>query len=143
MTSTWSEDELTTIQSEDEVVLAELCRDVVPPLPMTSRVHRWSAPDGLEVEGWLHLPPGEGPHPLVVFVHGGPVLSWCSHWNALAVLRAWLVERGYALLLPNPRGSAGRGQEFARASTVIGRQPNREAFPLHSKAGALTGTCPR
>jgi dipeptidyl aminopeptidase/acylaminoacyl peptidase len=108
-----------------EVVLAPMCRDLVAPPPVTSRVHRWTAPDGMEIEGWLHLPKGEGPHPLVVFVHGGPVYAWRSSWSALAVLRARLVDRGYGLLMPNPRGSSGRGQDFARA--VIGDMGGADA----------------
>jgi dipeptidyl aminopeptidase/acylaminoacyl peptidase len=90
-------------------------------LPGTSRVHRWTAPDGWEVEGWLHLPEGEGPHPLVVVVHGGPNSHYRTHWGAQAVLRPLLLEHGYAVLLPNVRGSNGRGQEYARA--VVGDMP--------------------
>jgi len=75
----------------------------------------WSAPDGLEIQGLLLLPKGPGPYPLVVHVHGGPVWAWRNKW----VLQfhapiAFLVAKGYAVLNPNPRGSSGRGQEFAR-----------------------------
>lgn len=78
----------------------------------------WKADDGLEIEGLLALPPDrrEGPLPLVVLVHGGPTACW--HWE-LAPYRGTanqLAACGYAVLLPNPRGSAGRGQAFARAN---------------------------
>lgn len=119
----------------DEVVVAPLCRDLIAPLAVTSRVHRWTAPDGLELEGWLHLPEGHGPHPLVLFVHGGPVYSWRSNWNAIAVLRARLLDQGYALLLPNPRGSSGRGQDFARA--VIGDMGGADAQDLLAGVDSL------
>jgi len=119
----------------DEVVLAPMCRDLVAPPAVTSRVHRWTAPDGLEIEGWLHLPEGVGPHPLVVFVHGGPVYAWRSSWSALAVLRARLLDRGYGLLLPNPRGSSGRGQDFARA--VIGDMGGADAQDLLAGVASL------
>ena len=33
----------------------------------------WTAPDGLEIHGWLITPPGDDPHPLIMQVHGGPV----------------------------------------------------------------------
>ena len=78
----------------------------------------WSAPDGTTVEAVLCTPPGAGPFPLVLHVHGGPIgayqRSWTMHDHAVPLL----VSRGYAVLLPNPRGSSGRGQEFAAA--VVG-----------------------
>lgn len=76
---------------------------------------RWAAADGLEIQGWLLLPKGKGPHPLVLHVHGGPIWHFrpfCLGRSGAAFLM--LLNRGYAILMPNPRGSAGRGQEFAR-----------------------------
>jgi dipeptidyl aminopeptidase/acylaminoacyl peptidase len=75
----------------------------------------WTAPDGLVIQGWLLRPKGEGPHPLVMNVHGGPVWHWHPAWlgrGGLPVLM--LLKQGIAVFLPNPRGSTGRGQEFAR-----------------------------
>jgi len=76
----------------------------------------WPAPDGLEIQGWLLRPKGPGPHPLIMYVHGGPVWQWRPIWlgrAGAAVLM--LLRRGYAVFFPNPRGSTGRGQQFARA----------------------------
>ncbi len=75
----------------------------------------WNAPDGLEIQGWLLRPRDGGRRPLVMNVHGGPVWHWRPAWlgrNAAWVLM--LVKKGYAVFFPNPRGSAGRGQSFAR-----------------------------
>jgi dipeptidyl aminopeptidase/acylaminoacyl peptidase len=80
---------------------------------------RWRAPDGTEIEGLLAEPDGvpeppPGGRPLVVDIHGGPSLAWHHSWD----LR-WaeiLTAAGYAVLMANPRGSAGRGQRFARAN---------------------------
>jgi dipeptidyl aminopeptidase/acylaminoacyl peptidase len=76
----------------------------------------WSAPDGLRIQGWLVRPRGEGPHPLVMNIHGGPVWHWRPHWlgRARTVPLLMLVKHGYAVFFPNPRGSVGRGQDFAR-----------------------------
>jgi dipeptidyl aminopeptidase/acylaminoacyl peptidase len=76
----------------------------------------WSAPDGLEMEGFLLAPEGDGPHPLILHVHGGPVWSYQESFPRPSL--SWLVSRGYAILLPNPRGSTGRGRAFLEA--VIG-----------------------
>jgi len=76
----------------------------------------WNAPDGLEIQGWLLRPQGEGPHPLVLNVHGGPVWHWHPTWLGRAVRAPilMLIQQGYAVFLPNPRGSTSRGQDFAR-----------------------------
>ncbi|MGZ8603056.1 MAG: alpha/beta hydrolase family protein, partial [Actinomycetota bacterium] len=77
---------------------------------------RWTSTDGLEIEGLLTLPPGEGPFPLVLDVHGGPIGS--SDDRFPGTLDALLLARGFAILEPNPRGSTGHGQGFA--SRVVG-----------------------
>lgn len=74
----------------------------------------WSGRDGLEITGYLALPNGPGPHPLVVLVHGGPVYAFRNAWSMAYIFTPLLVARGYAVLHPNPRGSSGRGQAFAR-----------------------------
>jgi dipeptidyl aminopeptidase/acylaminoacyl peptidase len=74
----------------------------------------WTS-DGLEIEGLLLTPAGHAASlPLVVWVHGGPTDTYdCSHPGARL---AGMLAGGYAVLLPNPRGSSGRGQTFARAN---------------------------
>ena len=76
----------------------------------------WKAKDGWDIHGWLIQPIGDsGPRAVIVDVHGGPVWSWrpsCAGRNSLYVT---LLRAGYAIFQPNPRGSTGRGQDFARA----------------------------
>jgi len=78
----------------------------------------WRSSDGVEIEGVLLYPrdyEADQRYPLVVQVHGGP--SW--HWED-RVNMSWhdwgqmLTSRGYAVLLPNPRGSTGRGSNFEK-----------------------------
>jgi dipeptidyl aminopeptidase/acylaminoacyl peptidase len=80
---------------------------------------RWSAPDDLEIHGWLLRTERNTPAPLVMSVHGGPVWHsrprWLGRTGAYVLM---LLERGYVMFFPNPRGSSGRGQDFARR--VIG-----------------------
>ncbi|TMR21495.1 S9 family peptidase [Nonomuraea turkmeniaca] len=81
----------------------------------------WTGDDGQVVSGLLLTRGPAGPRPLVVIAHGGPTWLWSSAFapaesNQLAVP---LAHAGAAVLLPNPRGSSGRGQDYARA--VIGR----------------------
>ena len=78
----------------------------------------WNAPDGTAIEGVLCTPAGDGPYPLVLHVHGGPIGAYQRSWMMGDYAVPLLVSRGYAVLLPNPRGSSGRGQDFAAA--VVG-----------------------
>jgi dipeptidyl aminopeptidase/acylaminoacyl peptidase len=80
------------------------------------RRYAWDSFDGLEIDGLLAVPRGHenGALPLVVIVHGGPTSTW--PWAFPHLWVHLLAQDGYAVLLPNPRGSTGRGQEFARAN---------------------------
>ena len=77
---------------------------------------RWTSSDGLAIEGVLTLPNGDAPFPLVLDVHGGPIGNVDDRYPS--TLDALLLSRGFAILQPNPRGSTGRGQDFA--SRVVG-----------------------
>lgn len=75
----------------------------------------YAAADGLEIDGYLTLPPGvETPSnlPLVVLAHGGPASRDIAgfDWWAQA-----LASRGYAVLQANFRGSTGYGRAFLEA----------------------------
>lgn len=87
----------------------------------------WKAPDGLEIQGWLLRPRGPAPHPLVMNIHGGPVWQWHPLWLGRSRYAPFclLVQHGYAVFLPNPRGSSGRGQDFARR--VVGAMGGADA----------------
>jgi dipeptidyl aminopeptidase/acylaminoacyl peptidase len=76
---------------------------------------KWRAPDGLEIQGLLLRPTGRAPHPVVLNVHGGPVWHFRPFWlGRRSISTLMLLRRGYAVFLPNPRGSTGRGQAFVR-----------------------------
>jgi dipeptidyl aminopeptidase/acylaminoacyl peptidase len=75
----------------------------------------WQSSDGLEIEGWLYLPPLQQgvKAPLILEIHGGPTLAWGdSYVHEFQVLAG----NGYAVLAANPRGSVGYGEEFCKKS---------------------------
>ena len=79
------------------------------------RTLHWTSPDGLEIHGLLLTPHGaEGPLPMIVGVHGGPTWAWSFYFSDSEPNAVLLADAGYAVLLPNPRGSVGRGHAFAR-----------------------------
>jgi dipeptidyl aminopeptidase/acylaminoacyl peptidase len=95
---------------------AAIAEDLVVP---DIRQLRWTAPDGLEIHGLLMTPRGAaGALPMIVAVHGGPTWAWSYYFSDSEPNAVLLADAGYAVLLPNPRGSVGRGHAFARA--VIG-----------------------
>ena len=70
---------------------------------------------GYPVHGWLVLPDGPGPHPVLLLVHGGPHAAYTPAVFDEAQVYA---GAGYAVVMGNPRGSAGYGQDHGRA--VVG-----------------------
>ena len=80
--------------------------------------------EGFNIQGWLLTPSGSREpgkkHPMVVLIHGGPSSAVTPDWPAgfgmsRAIIAA-LSARGYYVLMPNPRGSYGQGEEFTRAN---------------------------
>jgi len=79
--------------------------------------------DGFNIQGWL-LPPAKvepgKKYPMVVLIHGGPSSATTPEWPAsFGMSRATIAalsSRGYYVLLPNPRGSYGQGEDFTRAN---------------------------
>ena len=70
--------------------------------------------DGYPVHGWIMTPAGEGPHPTLLMIHGGPFAAYSVHLFDEAQVYA---DAGYAVVFCNPRGSAGYGQQHGRAIT--------------------------
>ncbi len=71
--------------------------------------------DGQPVHGWVLLPDpatyGVGPHPLLT-VHGGPFTQY--DWGLFDEAQVY-AGAGYAVVMCNPRGSAGYGFDHGRA----------------------------
>ncbi len=76
---------------------------------------RYTARDGLEIHGYLTLPPGRAPRqlPCIVNPHGGP--WYRDRWGFNPEVQ-FLANRGYAVLQMNFRGSTGYGRAFWEAS---------------------------
>ncbi len=79
--------------------------------------------DGFNIQGWL-LPPANvesgKKYSMVVLIHGGPSSAETPDWPASSgmsrAIIAALSSRGYYVLMPNPRGSYGQGEDFTRAN---------------------------
>ncbi|MET4145758.1 S9 family peptidase [Arthrobacter sp. UYCo732] len=81
--------------------------EIVVPQELT-----FDAADGYPVHGWLVRPAGKGPHPVLLNIHGGPYTQFTVALFDEAQVYA---EAGYAVLMCNPRGSAGYGRDHGLA----------------------------
>jgi dipeptidyl aminopeptidase/acylaminoacyl peptidase len=73
--------------------------------------HAVKSTDGADVQYFVVKPKAEGRHPVLLWIHGGPIGmtadAWHWRWNPLLA-----VAQGYTVVQPNPRGSTGFGREF-------------------------------
>jgi dipeptidyl aminopeptidase/acylaminoacyl peptidase len=87
--------------------------DLVAPVAVT-----WTSFDGTRIPAWLYTPRGERPAtgwPSLMWIHGGPAWQQRADWRAEMQM---LVDRGFALLVPNMRGSTGYGRAYMEADEV-------------------------
>ena len=83
---------------------------------VAARSIEWTS-DGRRVQGWLLSPltPHRGMRAMVTEIHGGPSAANTPAylWNSLD---RRLIDAGYVVFRPNPRGSYGQGEAFTRAN---------------------------
>jgi len=68
--------------------------------------------DGTPVHGWVSVPDGAGPHPVLLMIHGGP---FAQYTVGLFDETQVYTSAGYAVVYCNPRGSAGYGRDHGLA----------------------------
>lgn len=87
-------------------VLSEIKKPIIEKISFKSK-------DGTLIEGFMVKPIDYSPnqkYPSILWNHGGPVSQYEYRFHSTAQL---LAANGYAVLLINPRGSSGYGQEFS------------------------------
>lgn len=100
--------------------------------------------DGMSLEAWYGLPEGDGPHPAMVYLHGGFSLSGGDFHDARPFLDA-----GFAILLPRLRGENGNPGHFelwrgevrdaAAASRWLAGQPGIDATRVYAFGHSVGG----
>ena len=84
------------------------------------------------------MPPGPGPHPLVVHLHGGPVWAWRDEWSMHYPYTPLLVGRGYAVLRGDGAVVTTKAAAEAATSLEVEFQDGRLGLsgrPRKGKAG--------
>lgn len=101
-------DKLVPLTKTNENILRNL------QLAEVENIH-FNSSDGTALEGFIYKPPNfsaQERYPTLLQIHGGPVAQYDFHFNFDAQLFA---AHGYLVLMVNPRGSSGYGQDFALA----------------------------
>ncbi|GAB2477148.1 prolyl oligopeptidase family serine peptidase [Jatrophihabitans fulvus] len=84
-----------------------------------------TAADGTELHGFVVTPEGDGPHPVLLMIHGGPFAAY--GWTLLDEAQVY-ARAGYAVVYTNPRGSSGYGQAYG--SYIVGDVGEKSAADL-------------
>ena len=71
------------------------------------------------IPAYVYTPPGDGPHPVVVSIHGGPEGQFRPRFSS--TYQAWL-DNGFAVIAPNVRGSSGYGREYLQLDNAMKRE---------------------
>lgn len=66
--------------------------------------------DGLEIPAYIYRPAGDGPFPVLLWIHGGPEAQHRPAFDPL--LQYFVAEQGIAVIAPNIRGSTGYGRRY-------------------------------
>jgi len=76
--------------------------------------------DGLDVPSFYYPAAGDGPHPVIIDIHGGPESQERPNFNSR--IQYWVNELGISVLAPNVRGSAGYGREYLLMDNGFNRE---------------------
>jgi dipeptidyl aminopeptidase/acylaminoacyl peptidase len=110
--------ELYLIDGDERIQLSHHNDAMLAALPwQDAEAISFNSPDGTEVHGLLMRPAGyeRGKrYPTVLWIHGGPTSQFSYSGDIDPQV---LAAHGYAVVMLNPRGSTGRGLEYARVLT--------------------------
>ncbi|HEX2138458.1 MAG TPA: S9 family peptidase [Woeseiaceae bacterium] len=84
------------------------------------RLVEYESFDGMNIPAWVYTPEGEGPHPVIVYIHGGPEGQYRPGFSS--TFQYWINELGAAVIAPNVRGSAGYGKDYLKLDNGMKRK---------------------
>jgi dipeptidyl aminopeptidase/acylaminoacyl peptidase len=76
--------------------------------------------DKREIPAFVFRPSAEGPHPVIVYIHGGPEGQFTPGFSSRTQL--WISQLGAAVIAPNVRGSTGYGKEYVMLDNGFNRE---------------------
>ncbi|MBN2448311.1 MAG: S9 family peptidase [Phycisphaerae bacterium] len=72
------------------------------------------------IPAFYYKAPGPGPHPVVIYAHGGPESQFRPSFASL--FQYWINELGISVIAPNIRGSTGYGRQFHQLDNGFKRE---------------------
>jgi dipeptidyl aminopeptidase/acylaminoacyl peptidase len=72
------------------------------------------------IPAFMYRPEGEGPHPVIISIHGGPEGQSRPYFSS--TYQSWVKELGAAVILPNVRGSTGFGKTYVTLDNEMKRK---------------------
>lgn len=78
----------------------------------------------MDIPAFKYIPEGEGPHPVIIQIHGGP--EGQSRPGFSSTYQYWASELGVAVLVPNVRGSSGYGKTYVSMDNGLNRKRSVE-----------------
>jgi len=73
-----------------------------------------------EIPAFIFRPKTEGPHPVIISIHGGPEAQYTPRFNSTNQL--WIKTLGAAIIAPNVRGSSGYGDSYVNLDNGFKRE---------------------
>ncbi|MEM8616831.1 MAG: prolyl oligopeptidase family serine peptidase [Pseudomonadota bacterium] len=80
--------------------------------------------DGMDIPAFKYVPEGDGPHPVIIQIHGGP--EGQSRPGFSSTYQYWASELGVAVIVPNVRGSSGYGKSYVSMDNGLNRKKSVE-----------------
>ena len=72
------------------------------------------------IPAWVYKPVSEGPHPVIISIHGGPESQFRPGFSS--TFQQWIADLGAAVIAPNVRGSAGYGRDYVQLDNGFKRE---------------------
>jgi dipeptidyl aminopeptidase/acylaminoacyl peptidase len=116
--TTTGEVHVTALDGGDERRLTSHFVESLPDVELAvPEARTFTAPDGLELHGWVLRGAGQGATPLLLDIHGGPHNAWNPAFDGEHLYHQVLVAKGWSVLMLNPRASDGYGESFFTATS--------------------------
>ena len=85
-------------------------RKFTKPVPISYPSPLEGQEEDISIPAFTYLPPGNGPFPVIIHIHGGPESQFRPRFNS--DFQLWIDQLGVAVIAPNIRGSLGYGSEY-------------------------------
>ncbi|MFN3212094.1 MAG: S9 family peptidase [Henriciella sp.] len=90
----------------------------------TPEIFTYPNADDMQIPAFVYRPEGDGPHPVIISIHGGP--EGQARPSFSSTYQYWVNELGAAVVVPNVRGSSGYGKTYVSLDNGLNRKKSVE-----------------